>query len=81
MLAANIDVGFLVASMNEDLNLRRLERYLILAWESGARPVIVLTSPTSTPPRSSPSPKWRRSPGDVPVLALSNVNRWRGSTR
>ena len=38
VLAANIDVAFLVASMNEDLNLRRLERYLILAWESGARP-------------------------------------------
>ncbi len=43
VLAANIDVAFLVASMNEDLSLRRLERYLILAWESGARPVIVLT--------------------------------------
>ena len=43
VLASNIDVAFLVASMNEDLSLRRLERYLILAWESGARPVIVLT--------------------------------------
>jgi ribosome biogenesis GTPase len=43
VLAANIDVALLVQSMNEDLNLRRLERYLILAWESGARPVIVLT--------------------------------------
>ena len=43
VLAANIDVVFLVTSMNEDLSLRRLERYLTLAWESGARPVIVLT--------------------------------------
>lgn len=43
VVAANIDVVFIVSSLNEDLNPRRLERYLTLAWESGARPVIVLT--------------------------------------
>ena len=43
VLAANVDVVFIVSSLNEDLNLRRLERYLTLGWESGARPVIVLT--------------------------------------
>jgi len=43
VLAANVDVVFLLTSLNEDLNLRRLERYLTLAWESGAQPVIVLT--------------------------------------
>jgi ribosome biogenesis GTPase / thiamine phosphate phosphatase len=43
VLVANIDVIFLVTSVNEDLNPRRLERYLTLAWESGARPVFVLT--------------------------------------
>lgn len=43
VLSANVDVVFIVTSLNEDLNLRRLERYLILAWESGARPVILLT--------------------------------------
>ena len=43
VLAANIDVVFIVTSLNEDLNLRRLERYLILARESGARPVLLLT--------------------------------------
>jgi ribosome biogenesis GTPase len=43
VLAANVDIVFLLTSLNEDLNLRRLERYLTLAWESGARPVIVLT--------------------------------------
>lgn len=42
-IAANVDVALLVASLNADLNLRRLERYLAAAWESGARPVIVLT--------------------------------------
>jgi ribosome biogenesis GTPase len=43
VLAANVDVALIVSSLNEDLNLRRLERYLTLAWESGARPVLVLT--------------------------------------
>jgi len=43
VVAANVDVVFLVTSLNEDLNLRRLERYLTLAWESGARPVVLLT--------------------------------------
>ncbi len=43
IVAANVDNIFLVNSLNEDLNLRRIERYLLLAWESGANPVIVLT--------------------------------------
>jgi ribosome biogenesis GTPase len=43
VLAANVDVAFIVTSLNDELNLRRLERYLTLAWESGARPVLVLT--------------------------------------
>jgi len=42
IVAANIDVVFLVSSLNSEFNLRRLERYVTLAWESGARPVIVL---------------------------------------
>lgn len=42
VVAANVDSVFLVTALNRDFNLRRLERYLILAWESGANPVIVL---------------------------------------
>ena len=38
-----MDTIFLVNSLNDDLNLRRIERYLLLSWESGANPVIVLT--------------------------------------
>jgi len=43
VVAANIDVAFVVTSMNADLNPRRIERYLAAAWQSGARPVVVLT--------------------------------------
>lgn len=42
VIAANVDIVFLVSGLDGDLNLRRIERYLILAWESGASPVIVL---------------------------------------
>lgn len=42
VVAANVDVVFLVSGLDEDFNLRRIERYLALAWESGAKPIIVL---------------------------------------
>lgn len=42
-VAANVDLVLVTASLNADLNLRRLERYLAVAWESGASPAIVLT--------------------------------------
>lgn len=43
VVAANIDTVFLVCSLNNNFNLRRIERYLTTAWESGANPVIVLS--------------------------------------
>ena len=42
-VAANIDTVFICMSLNRDFNLRRLERYLSVAWDSGASPVVVLT--------------------------------------
>ena len=42
VVAANVDVVFLVSGLDHDANPRRIERYLTLAFESGARPVIVL---------------------------------------
>ncbi len=42
VLAANVDVAFVVAGLDGDFNLRRIERYLAVAWSGGATPVIVL---------------------------------------
>jgi ribosome biogenesis GTPase len=42
-LAANVDVAFVVTSLGPDLEPRRVERYLVTIWESGATPEIVLT--------------------------------------
>jgi ribosome biogenesis GTPase len=43
VLAANVDVVFLVNALDARLNQRRIERYLALGWQSGAMPVLVLT--------------------------------------
>jgi ribosome biogenesis GTPase len=43
VLAANLDTVFLVMGLDADFNLRRLERLAVLAWDSGALPVLVLT--------------------------------------
>jgi ribosome biogenesis GTPase / thiamine phosphate phosphatase len=43
VVGANLDVVFVVASLNADLNLRRLERYVAAAWESGAEPIVLLS--------------------------------------
>lgn len=43
IVAANVNTVFLVMALNHDFNVRRLERYLTMAWESGASPVVVLT--------------------------------------
>jgi ribosome biogenesis GTPase len=49
LLAANVDVVFVVAALDRDLNLNRLERELVLAWDSGARPVVVLSKADASP--------------------------------
>ena len=43
ILVANADTVLLVSGLDEDFNIRRLERYLATAWDSGADPVVVLT--------------------------------------
>lgn len=42
VIATNVDTVFLVSGLDRDFNLRRIERYLLLVWDSGAVPVIVL---------------------------------------
>jgi ribosome biogenesis GTPase len=42
VVAANVDTVFLMSGLDGDFNLRRIERYLVTAWDSGAHPVVVL---------------------------------------
>jgi len=49
IVAANVDVLFIVMALDEDFSLRRLERYLLMTGESGATPVVLLTKPDLVP--------------------------------
>lgn len=49
LLAANVDIVIVVAALDRPLNLNRIERELVLAWDSGARPIVVLTKSDACP--------------------------------
>jgi ribosome biogenesis GTPase len=70
VVAANVDVVFVAASLADNVNPRVLERYLTLAWESGARPVILLTKADLAPDPEA-SVRDLADLGDVPVHAIS----------
>jgi ribosome biogenesis GTPase / thiamine phosphate phosphatase len=69
VIAANVDVVFIVSPL-ADLHPRQLERYLTLAWESGARPVILLTKADLAADAESEATTLENV-GDVPVHAVS----------
>lgn len=68
VLAANLDVLFVVAGLDGDFNLRRLERYLLLAWESGAAPVLVLNKADLHPDPGSALAQARSIAFGAPVV-------------
>ncbi|SFE79971.1 ribosome biogenesis GTPase [Paenibacillus algorifonticola] len=43
VISANLDYVFITNALNQDFNLRKIERYLLAVWESGAKPVVLLT--------------------------------------
>jgi ribosome biogenesis GTPase len=73
VVAANVDVVFLTAGLDGDLNLRRLERYLALGWESGAEPVVVLTKTDLCPDVEGAILGVEATAVGVPVHAVSNL--------
>jgi ribosome biogenesis GTPase len=70
-VAANADFALLVSSLNGDLNLRRIERYLAAAWESGASPVIVLTKADACAAVEASVAEVESVAAGVPVHAIS----------
>ena len=73
VLVANVDTVFLVSGLDGDFNVRRLERYLIAAWESGAEPVIVLTKLDLCPDPLERLLEAEAAAIGVPIVSLSNV--------
>ena len=73
VLVANVDVIFVVTSVEADLNPRRLERYLTLAWDSGAQPVLVLTKVDLVDDVAPAIAAVETVASVVPVLPVSSV--------
>jgi ribosome biogenesis GTPase len=72
--AANVDVALLALSLNGDLNLRRLERYLAATYESGAAPVVVLTKADACAEVAGAVAQVAAVAGGAPVIAVSAVS-------
>jgi ribosome biogenesis GTPase len=71
VVAANVDSLFLMAGLDGDFNLRRLERYLVMAWESGANPVILLNKADLCPDLDDKLALLETIAFNVPVHAVS----------
>jgi ribosome biogenesis GTPase len=73
VLAANVDTAFLLAGLDDDFSLRRLERYLTTAWDSGAFPVVVLTKTDVCADVPAAVFAVETVAIGVPVVAISNI--------
>ncbi len=76
VIAANIDVLFVVAGLDGDFNLRRLERYLLLAWESGAKPVVVLNKADLCADPAQAAADVQALASGAPVAVVSALEGW-----
>jgi ribosome biogenesis GTPase / thiamine phosphate phosphatase len=72
ILAANVDVAFVVAAAT-DVNARRIERYLTLAWQSGAVPVVLLTKADVAPSAGAMRDELEAVCAGTPVIVTSSV--------
>ena len=71
IVAANVDVAFIAMALDADFSLRRLERYLLLARESGAAPVILLTKPDVSTTLAAQVTDVRSVARELPVHVVS----------
>ncbi len=74
VIAANVDVAFIMTSLNQDLNPRRVERYLVAAWDSGAMPVVVLTKSDLSNDVDTAVDSIRDVAAGAPVEVISSVS-------
>jgi ribosome biogenesis GTPase len=74
VVAANVDRVFVVMGLDADFNVRRVERFLSTVWESGARPVVLLTKLDLCPEADARKEEVEDVAPGVDVLALSSVD-------
>jgi ribosome biogenesis GTPase len=71
IVAANVDIIFIVMALDADFSLRRLERYLLLSRESGATPVVLLTKPDLSDDPAARVADVTALTGEIPVHLVS----------
>jgi len=74
VLAANVDTIFLVTALTDDLNPRRIERYLTMVWEAGAVPVVVLNKADLCEDPSAAAAAMRARLTFIDVISLSALH-------
>jgi len=72
-IAANFDYVFIMMSLNHNFNLNRMERYLTLAWQSGAIPVVILTKVDITEDANEKIQLAKESAVGVDIYAISSI--------
>lgn len=75
VVGANIDWVFVMMSLNHDFNVRRLERYLVLAWQSGASPIVILSKCDLCADRETAVVTIRKEAASLPVHLISALTR------
>jgi ribosome biogenesis GTPase / thiamine phosphate phosphatase len=71
VLAANIDTALIVMALDHDFNIRRLERYLTLAWGSGVQPIVALNKADVCEALAERTAEAQEAAIGVPVLDMS----------
>jgi ribosome biogenesis GTPase len=71
VVATNFDYVFIMTSLNYDFNIKRLERYLSIAWQSGGNPVIILTKADLCSDFRSYEEKLEKISIGVPIIVVS----------
>lgn len=74
VVAANIDTVFLITGLDGNFNVRRIERYLTTAWDSGASPVIVLNKADLRPDLTELMAEVELIALGTPVVAVSAID-------
>ncbi len=76
VVAANVDTAFIIQSLDRDFSLRRLERYLVMAYEGGVKPVVLLSKQDLQGGQEVQSliTEVKSITHDVPVLSYSAVD-------
>lgn len=73
IIASNIDFLFIVSSLNEEVNIRRIERYLTLAHESGLTPVIILSKSDLSENNDEIMSELKKISGNTGIHAVSSL--------